>query len=103
MYYLNDKHSQYQYIIYCKQNIQAFPYLIPREFESLKEVKIFLKENIEKRYDRCGFVYYIDNDFYNNNYPKNINGAYYKVLRRKVNDWKEFETTEDEKVLINHY
>ena len=103
MYYLNDKHSQYQYVIYCKQNMRAFPYLLPREFDSLKEVKIFFRENIEKRNERYGYIYFVDNDFYHNRYSQNINGAYYKVLRRKVNDWKEFKTTEDERIKINYY
>ena len=103
MYYLNDKHSEYEYVIYCKRNYKSLPYLIPCQFSNLKEVKLFITQNIEKRNDRYGYTYYIDNDFYKNKYTQNLNGAYYKVLRRKVNDWKDFKTTEIEKNVINLY
>ena len=103
MYYLNDKHSDYEYVIYCKRNYMSLPYLMPVQFSTLREVKHFISENIEKTNDRYGYTYYIDNDFYDNKYSQNLNGAYYKVLRRKVNDWKDFRTTEKERIIINYY
>lgn len=93
MYYLNDKHSKYEYALYCRVG-NACPY-IARIFNSIDEVYRYANE-IEKRHNHYRQFFYIDNDFYNNNYNLNSNGTYYKFLRRPVSDWEDNweETTE---------
>ena len=87
MYYLNDKHPQYEYCLYVR-NGSACPYIMPRTFTDEWEAKNYAYE-IEKRHNRFNRIFYIDNDFYNNRYSPNVEGIYYKFLRREVNDWEE--------------
>lgn len=91
MYFLNDKHSEYEYICYHKIK-DGIPFLM-NTFNSLSDIKLYINE-IEKRHNRYGQIFYIDNDFYNNYYNFNCVGNcyYYKFLRRKVLDWEEFST-----------
>lgn len=93
MYYLNDKHSQYEYVLYVRVG-QAKPYLA-RTFDSIDDVLRHTKQ-IEKRHNHYRQIFYIDNDFYENQYNQNLNGTYYKYLRRPVFDWEEFETKEND-------
>lgn len=86
MYYLNDKHPQYEYCLYVK-NGNACPY-IARTFTDMFAIYQFIDE-IEKKHNRYNRVFYIDNEFYKNRYSLNIEGIYYKFLKRKVNDWEE--------------
>ena len=89
MYYLNDKHSKYEYAIYCRVG-RAIPY-IKIIFNSLDDVYRHIAQ-IEKKHNRYNQFFYIDNDFYKNIYNISCGGTYYKVLRRPVADWEEFET-----------
>lgn len=101
MYYLNDKHSKYEYALYCRVG-QALPY-IKRIFDSLDDVYRYIFE-IEKRHNHYNQFFYIDNDFYENFYNISCGGTYYKVLRRPVADWEEFETeTIKYKNVVNFY
>lgn len=86
MYYLNDKHTDYEYAVYCRKS-KATPYLIGHTFEDEIQVKRFIEE-IGKRHERFNQPYYVDNKFYSNSYPMTVDGFYYKILKRKVNDWK---------------
>ena len=93
MYYLEQKHPEYEYTLYVQQ-ASACPYTICvlNSFEQVLD-KI---EHIEKQH--CYYWnrdFYIDNDFYNNKQERTPTGTYYKFLRRKVNDWEDF-TTKDE-------
>lgn len=92
MYYLNDQHPKYQYAIYCRVG-NAMPYIIEKWFKDLNDIYRYIAE-IEKKHNRYNQAFYIDNDFYNNQY-KNINCVYYKFLRRPVSDWEEFNTEEE--------
>jgi hypothetical protein len=94
MYYLNDKHSEYEYVVY-KRVGSARPYLA-RTFDSFDDVLRNVQE-IEKRHNHYRQVFYIDNDFYENQYNQNLNGTYYKFLRRPVFDWEEFDNNEEYK------
>ena len=88
MYYLNDKHSKYEYMLYCQHGTgQPF---IARTFNGFDEVKRYTEE-LEKKHNHYHQNFYIDNDFYNNQYSINQNGTYYKFLRRPVADWQEFD------------
>ena len=88
MYYLNDKHSKYQYAVF-KQVGSACPYITELHFDNLEALRYYIGE-IEKKHNRYRQVFYIDNDFYNNKYEAREGGTYYKFLRRAVNDWEEF-------------
>ena len=87
MYYLNDKHTAYEYVIYCRKS-KATPYLIGSIFDNERQVKQFIEE-IGKRHERFNQPYYVDNYFYKNTYPITQDGWYYKILKRPVNDWQE--------------
>ena len=94
MYYLNDKHSEYEYCLYTRVG-SACPYIT--ELHSVSNLDDIMRrvEQIEKRHNHYAQIFYIDNDFYNNKYSFNQNGTYYKFLRRKVFDWEEFDSNED--------
>lgn len=87
MYLLNDKHSKYEYIIYTRVK-GAMPYLKGKAKQSYYEICKDL-EDIAKRHDRYNMTYYIDNDFFKNEYDKSNADFYYKILKREVNDWEE--------------
>ncbi len=93
MYLLNDKHSKYEYTLYTRVG-SAAPYLT-HTYYSLDDI-IRKSKEIEKRHNHYRQVFYIDNDFYENHYSENMNGVYYKFLRRPVYDWEEFTTQTDE-------
>ncbi len=95
MYFLNDKHPKYEYTLYVRVG-QAKPYLM-RTFDSIEDV-IRHTEALEKRHNHYRQIFYIDNDFYKNRYNENLNGTYYKYLRRPVFDWEEFNESEESKV-----
>lgn len=104
MYYLNDKHEDYEYTLYVKVG-DACPYFAGlRPMKSWREVKDTIKW-IEKKHSKSYMGwYYIDNDFYDNPYPLLATSTYYKILRRKVNDWKDFKTkTKDNIIDIEPY
>ena len=86
MYYLNDVHPKYEYTIYCRVS-DACPYTTCL-FTSIKQVEQFF-ESVSKNHDRYHQIYYIDYEGFKNIYAINMNGKYYKVLRREVNDWEE--------------
>ena len=87
MYFLNDVHPEYEYVVFCRVG-NAQPYL-KTVFSKFSQVEQFI-QGVEKWHNRYNQIFYIDNDFYKNYYTKQINGTYYKILRRKVNDWEEF-------------
>ena len=88
MYLLNDKHSKFEYVIYVRCG-NARPYLCGKIYSSYMDVCREL-ESIAKRNDRYHRVYYIDDDFFENQYDKG-EGTYYTILRRTVLDWEEFK------------
>lgn len=93
MYYLNDKHPQYEYSLYTRV-ANACPYIQELPYTN-NFMDIYRKiESIEKRHNHFSQIFYIDNDFYDNHYSINLNGRYYKFLRRPVADWEEFTKEE---------
>lgn len=86
MYYLNDKHPQYEYCLYIR-NGTGCPY-IARTFDDMFEAQRYIIE-LEKRNNRFHRIFYVDNEFYKNQYSPNIEGIYYKILKREINDWEE--------------
>lgn len=97
--YLNDKHVEYEYILYVKVG-SACPYLAGLEpMRSWREVMNTIKWIENKHSKSYNGWYYIDNDFYDNPYPLTSNGTYYKILRRKVNDWEVFNTKIEDNII----
>ena len=92
MYYLNDDHPEFQYAIYCIVN-KGCPYIAPRLFDNVMDVYNYIEE-LAKNNNRYHRTFYVDNDFYNNQYNLDTSNIYYKVLKRKVLDWEEFNTKE---------
>lgn len=88
MYYLNDKHAKYQYALY-KQIGDACPFITELHFDNYDGLMVCIKE-IEKKHNHYRQAFYIDNDFYQNQYNERAGGTYYKFLRRPVCDWEEF-------------
>lgn len=86
MYYLNDKHPKYEYAIYCRVG-NACPY-IQRTFTNEKQINEFIK-GIVRWHNKYHQIFYIDSEKYKNEYSINMNGTYYKILKRTVNDWEE--------------
>lgn len=86
MYYLNDKHTEYEYTIYIRHGT-GLPYL-GRTFTNYYDACRFLKEKA-KRHEHYNQIYYIDDEFFENQYERNYQGTYYKILRRKLSDWEE--------------
>jgi hypothetical protein len=87
LYYLNDKHPKYEYVLYIRHG-KAEPFL-GKVFVSYYDIKKELEE-IAKRHDRFNQVYFIDEDFFENQYSKG-EGTYYKILMREVKDWRTFK------------
>lgn len=95
MYFLNDQHDEFEYILYVKVG-NATPYLAGlRPMRTWKEIMDTI-EWIEKKHSKPYMDwFYIDNDFYENKYPLIATSTYYKILRRKVNDWQTFKTKDN--------
>lgn len=87
MYYLEDKHPKFEYTCYIQVK-SATPYINVWYATSMAEVYEFVRE-IEQRHNRTHTPFYIDNDFYNNNYSLGSHNYYYRFMKRKVNDWKQ--------------
>lgn len=79
--------SDYTYIMYIKVG-NATPYL-SGEFDNFEDLKRFII-HIEEKAFRYGKIFYIDNNFYDNFYKSAAGGTYYKVFRRKNNQWEYF-------------
>lgn len=85
--YLLRLKSEYTYVIYIKNgNCRGY---LSREFETFDDVKMFII-GIEKKAFRYGHIFYIDNLFYDNYFKSWVGGTYYKVFRRKNNQWEYF-------------
>lgn len=67
MYYLNDKHPEYEYCLYIQVE-NALPYIM--EYKNIITYEdLFRKiQEIEKKHNRYRQRFYIDNDFYDNKY-----------------------------------
>ena len=87
MYYLNDKHSQYEYGIYIRHGT-GIPYIVERPHRNYWDLVRELEEEAKKhhRYNR---IYFIDEKWFKNEYERNVVGTYYKILRRPIADWEE--------------
>ena len=90
MYLLNDKHEDYEYCLYIQVGT-ACPYLTPLKYVNSLEDIYKVIEEIEKKHRRMHVRFFIDNDFYSNEYNISSGGWYYKFLRRPVADWEEFD------------
>ena len=97
MSYIAEMHPQFEYALYVRVK-NATPYISPFITDDINLVFRQI-EDIEKKHNRYNQAFYIDNDFYNNEYSKAENGVYYKFLVRKVNDWHDLKLQQEKKVL----
>lgn len=98
MYYLNDKHYKYQYGLYAYKS-GGSPYV--SEILSARDILDVYRESEEigKRAHHYHRIFYIDNNFYENEYEKSfvqIGGTYYKFLKRPIADWIDLDEEEVE-------
>lgn len=63
------------------------PYLSPT-YKEFRDVNHLLDCKIESQ-ERGHHLYYVDNDFYNNQYPCGA-GVYYCILKREVHQWEKY-------------
>lgn len=87
---LKKDHYEFEYALYIQYNT-ATPYI--NELRYVHDINGIKREidEIEKKARRMKKRFYIDNEFYNNQYSLETGGIYYKFIRRKINDWVEFE------------
>ncbi len=92
-----------EYGIYIRCN-GGTPYMI-HFFGNILSAKQKLYEMIQIEEDR-GIPYFVDNDFFNNKYPCNVNLKYYCIKEREVSDfsvYSEEETIAKEKNKIIYF
>lgn len=94
MYFLNDKHPEYEYCLYTQID-NALPFITELRYITTPEDLFRKIQEIEKKHNHYKQRFYIDNDFYDNKYSLNSGGIYYKFLRRNVTDWQEFNNFND--------
>lgn len=77
----------FEYIIYCVYN-GGKPFFI-HTYDNINNAKIDLYNMIEfeKKRNR---PYYVDNDFFNNEYSSNVIGKYFCIKQRKVSEFKKY-------------
>lgn len=77
-----------EYVLYCINNGGKPFLLLPHEtFEECYNQLLNIV-NLEEERHR---VYYVDNDFWNNKFPNNIQGSKYICLKeREVSEWKTY-------------
>lgn len=61
------------------------PYLVGT-YRSSRDAKIAL-DNMLKLYRVRRKIFFVDNDFYNNEFPNSIGGDYYCIKQRNVSEW----------------
>lgn len=90
MYYLEDKHPEKEYTLYIQVK-GAVPYIGVWYATSMDQVYDKISE-IEKRHKRYHQRFYIDNDFYVNQYTNSDYAYYYRFMEREVQDWQTLRT-----------
>lgn len=88
------EHPEYEYALYVQRE-NACPY-IATIMDSMEKVKLKIEQIKKTHCYRYNRIFYIDNDFYKNEYKLGMGGTYYKFVRRKVNDWEDFTLEEKE-------
>lgn len=95
-----------EYCILIK-NKDGLPYILDT-FNSIENAKLKLLDMILLEEERNRF-YFVDNDFFNNKYPFNINGKYFCIKERDVTVWQNYSeknnNIKEEKVInfFNYY
>ena len=77
----------FEYIIYCIYN-GGKPFFI-HTYDNINSAKIDLYNMIELEKKR-NRPYYVDNDFFNNEYSSNVIGKYFCIKQRKVSEFKKY-------------
>ena len=81
-----------EYSIYCIWNGGAPFYL--KSYNNIFQAKQDLYEMIELEKER-NRIYYVDNDFYENEYPCSIRCKIFSIRERKVSKWCKYSEKEN--------
>ena len=85
--------SKIEYTIYCIWNGGTPFYL--HTYDSIFKAKQDLYEMIELEKKR-NRIYYVDNDFYENEYPCTINCKIFSIKERRVDNWSKYSEKESD-------
>lgn len=89
-----------EYIIYCIYNNGKPFYLKTYDNVELAKIDLYEMIDLEKKRSR---PYFVDNDFYNNEYSSNVLGKYFCIKEREVSEFKvysEFKNQEKNNNII---
>lgn len=78
-----------EYCIYCKY-YNGTPFIL-KSYKTFQEAynSLMIIISTETKRNR---MYYVDNDFFENNYPCLIGSCkYFCIMEREVTDWKKYE------------
>lgn len=85
-----------EYSIYCRYS-GATPYILGKIYNSKEDVIRRIYEIVASEEDR-GYLYYVDNDFFENKYPLLIKNQMYLCVReREVSSWKKISNSHEDK------
>lgn len=77
-----------EYIIYCIYNGGKPFYLCTYDNINLAKIDLYNMVELEKKRNR---PYYVDNDFFENEYSSNVLGKYFCIKQREVSEFKKYE------------
>lgn len=79
---------------YCIYNIwNGGKPFISNIYNNLDDAILFVKECVELEKER-GRPYYVDNDFFKNEFPASMRGKYYCIKCREITPWIKYEELE---------
>lgn len=95
---INIENFKYEYTIFCVYNGGKPFYLSP--FSNIQKAKLQLYDMVELEKER-GRPYYVNNDFFKNEYTSNVLGKYFCIKERKISDWVDYIELKKEKKFNN--
>lgn len=72
------------------KNGQGKPYILS-PYPSFRDAFNALSIIIENEKER-GRIFYVDNDFFDNKYPPNMQGRYFCIMQRSISDWEKYQS-----------
>lgn len=77
-----------EYIIYCVYNGGKPFYLYTYDNINLAKIDLYNMVELEKKRNR---PYYVDNDFFENEYSSNVIGKYFCIKQREVTEFEKYQ------------
>jgi len=77
-----------EYIIYCVYNGGKPFYLHTYDNINIAKIDLYNMIELEKKRNR---PYYVDNDFFENEYSSNVLGKYFCIKQREVTEFIKYE------------